>query len=287
MEEQAEDDPVVQEEIIDLSSAPTPEPDPCVEAIAQSFPKLDPFTRVGLSSQVSFMREFLHMRPKRQRGRPRKPSIDEAWNLWAEQAMDHAEYCRKLKVHGEESRRLKSGVRGRMRSLPKDERLAVTEARRSKRARLAQPKSVIKSARVFPPNKIPPILFALNGCSKHVTIGAMKQFTEAQAEQKRQQAIAFLERIGEDPGEFEEMSAGEYAQHRGAEIVNPRRGKKTMTKTELDALVDELADGLDECLDPSLTREEVIQKVQDLSDLASGEEGGDEGDANGGGDDQD
>ena len=107
----------------------------------------------------------------------------------------------------------------------------------------------------------------------------MKQFTEAQAEQKRQQAIAFLERIGEDPGEFEEMSAGEYAQHRGAEIVNPRRGKETMTKTELDALVDELADGLDECLDLSLTREEVIQKVQDLSDLASGEEGGDEGDA--------
>jgi hypothetical protein len=110
----------------------------------------------------------------------------------------------------------------------------------------------------------------------------MKQFTEAQAEQKRQQAIAFLERIGEDPGEFEEMSAGEYAEHRGAKIVNPSRGKRTMTKTELDVLVDDIADGLDECLDPSLTREQVIEKVQELSALASGEE-----DGNGGDDEQD
>ena len=44
-----------------------------------------------------------------------------------------------------------------------------------------------------------------------------------------------------------------------------------MTKSELDALVDEIADGLEECLDPSLTREQVIEKVQELSDLATGE----------------
>ena len=45
-----------------------------------------------------------------------------------------------------------------------------------------------------------------------------------------------------------------------------------MTKAELDGLVEELADGLDEALDPSLTREELVDKVKELANLASGEE---------------
>jgi hypothetical protein len=55
----------------------------------------------------------------------------------------------------------------------------------------------------------------------------------------------------------------------GAKAVYFSQAPKT--KTELDALVDELADGLEECLDPSLSREQVIEKVQELSDLATGE----------------
>ena len=94
--------------------------------------------------------------------------------------------------------------------------------------------------------------------------------TEGEAEQKRLQAVEFLQRVGGDSDKFADMSAGEYAEHRGFELLNPSR-RNHMTKQELDELVDTLADGLEECLDPSLTREEVISKVQELSDLASGE----------------
>ena len=95
--------------------------------------------------------------------------------------------------------------------------------------------------------------------------------SEAEAENKRLKAVAFLERVGGDADKFESMSASEYAATKGAELLNPSRGKR-MTKTELDELVETLADGIDECLDPSLSREEVVAKLQELSDIASGEE---------------
>ena len=95
--------------------------------------------------------------------------------------------------------------------------------------------------------------------------------SQSEAETKRLQAIEFMERVGNDPSKFEQMDAAAYAEHRGAQLLNPTKGKPKMTKQELDELVDTLADGLEECLDPSLTREEVISKVQELSDLASGE----------------
>ncbi len=94
--------------------------------------------------------------------------------------------------------------------------------------------------------------------------------TEAEAESKRLKAVDFLEKVGGDSAKFADMDAREYAATKGAELLNPSRNN-TMTKQELDELVDTLADGLEECLDPSLTREEVISKVQELSDLASGE----------------
>jgi hypothetical protein len=99
-----------------------------------------------------------------------------------------------------------------------------------------------------------------------------KFMTEGEAEGKRQKAIEFLERIGRDADKFLEMDAAEYAESKGAQLLNPTRGKKTMTKAELDGLVDELADGLEEALDPSLTREQLVDKVKELANLASGEE---------------
>ena len=99
----------------------------------------------------------------------------------------------------------------------------------------------------------------------------MKFMTVSEAETKRRQAIDFMERVGGDTDRFESMTPDEYAASRGAELLNPSEGKTVMTKQQLDELVDTLADGLEECLDPSLTREEVISKVQELSDLASGE----------------
>jgi hypothetical protein len=98
-----------------------------------------------------------------------------------------------------------------------------------------------------------------------------KFMSEAEAENKRLKAVAFMDRIGGDSDKFKSMSAAEYAQTKGAELLNPS-GRATMTKQELDELVDTLADGIEEALDPVLSREEVVAKLQELSDIASGEE---------------
>jgi len=111
--------------------------------------------------------------------------------------------------------------------------------------------------------------------------------TLGEAETKRQQAIQFLERVGGDSAKFEAMDAREYAESRGAQVLeNPRR-VTTMTKQELAETLDQLSDGLDEALDPELTREELVAKVKELSDLAAGEEGEDEGNGEAEGDYED
>ena len=100
--------------------------------------------------------------------------------------------------------------------------------------------------------------------------------TEGEAETKRQKAVEFLERIGGDAEKFRDMDAAEYAASRGAELLqNPRNRRMTMngtTKTELESTLDELAEGLDQALDPSLSREELVDRVKELAVLASGEE---------------
>jgi phage-related protein len=50
------------------------------------------------------------------------------------------------------------------------------------------------------------------------------------------------------------------------------------TKSELQDTIDEVCDLLDEALDPELSREEVIAKVKDAYNLASGEGDEDEED---------
>ena len=45
----------------------------------------------------------------------------------------------------------------------------------------------------------------------------------------------------------------------------------TVSKVELSDTLDELADLLDEALDPVLSREQVIEKVQEAYELAAGE----------------
>jgi hypothetical protein len=98
--------------------------------------------------------------------------------------------------------------------------------------------------------------------------------TESEAERKRRQAVEFLRRIGGDSSKFEDMSAAQYAESRGAELLpNPSKRRIAVTKLELAGTLDQLADGLDEALDPELTREELVAKVKELSDLAAGESG--------------
>jgi hypothetical protein len=94
-----------------------------------------------------------------------------------------------------------------------------------------------------------------------------------EAETKRQQAIEFMERLGGDADKFREMDAAEYAESRGAELLeNPSRRPKDMTKTDLAETLDQLADGLEEALDPELTRSEIVAKVKQLASIASGED---------------
>ncbi|MGA9210778.1 MAG: hypothetical protein WB347_23520 [Terriglobales bacterium] len=45
-----------------------------------------------------------------------------------------------------------------------------------------------------------------------------------------------------------------------------------MTKNEMVETLDQAADLVDEALDPELSREELVGKVKELSDLISGEE---------------
>jgi hypothetical protein len=115
----------------------------------------------------------------------------------------------------------------------------------------------------------------------------MKFFTPEEAEVKRQQAVGFLHRIGNDDlaEEFEAMDARDYAEHKGAQLIeNPKRRKRTMarqttsgpTKADLTETLDSIADLAEEALDPSLTREELVDKVKELAGLASGEDAEDD-----------
>jgi hypothetical protein len=54
--------------------------------------------------------------------------------------------------------------------------------------------------------------------------------TPGEAETKRQKAIEFLRRIGQDDDadRFEEMDAGEYAEHKGAELLEIRPGDEEL-----------------------------------------------------------
>jgi hypothetical protein len=64
-----------------------------------------------------------------------------------------------------------------------------------------------------------------------ILIPMAKSVTREQAERKKSQAAAFMERIGESDraDEFDDMCVDEYAEHRGLQIANPtRKAGKTM-----------------------------------------------------------
>jgi len=115
----------------------------------------------------------------------------------------------------------------------------------------------------------------------------VKHLTRSEAEAKRQQAIEFLRRIGNDESaeRFEGMTAEQYAEHRGAELLQNSKTirRKDMaretgpTKAELSDVLDEISDLAEEALDPELTREELVAKVKELADVASGDVEVDEG----------
>ena len=103
----------------------------------------------------------------------------------------------------------------------------------------------------------------------------MKLLTLSAAETKRWQAIDFLRRIGKDDeaDEFEAMTPEDYAEHRGAEIIdNPieRRSEsmaRNKTKEQLQAELDEANEYI----------EELEAKLDDIAGIATEED--EEGDA--------
>jgi hypothetical protein len=107
-----------------------------------------------------------------------------------------------------------------------------------------------------------------------------KQVTREQAERKKHQAAAFMERIGEPDraDEFDDMSVEEYAEHRGFDLVaNPRRKarKKTMaagTKAELSDAIDEAVGVLNEAYTPEATREELATAIGEALDILNGDD---------------
>ena len=105
----------------------------------------------------------------------------------------------------------------------------------------------------------------------------MKYLSPSEAETKRQQAIDFLHRIGkpDEAEQFEAMSPQEYAEHKGAELLeNPnskyrRRNhmaQVTKSKNELQTELDEAKDYI----------EELEGKLDDIAGIATDEDEEDE-----------
>jgi hypothetical protein len=97
-----------------------------------------------------------------------------------------------------------------------------------------------------------------------------KVLTTSEAETKRQQAVTFLNRIGkeDDAAKFEAMDAQEYAEHKGAELID-NRGKKRITnmasnksKANLEAELDEAQDYI----------EQLESKLDDIAGIAADED---------------
>ena len=98
----------------------------------------------------------------------------------------------------------------------------------------------------------------------------MKYLSLGEAETKRQQAVEFLRRIGKDAeaDEFEDMSPEEYAEHKGADLLdNPADGKgkkmaRNKTKQQLQAELGEANDYI----------EQLEGKLDDIAGIASEED---------------
>lgn len=94
--------------------------------------------------------------------------------------------------------------------------------------------------------------------------------TLGEAEAKRQKAVDFLRRIGNDDlaDKFDAMTPEEYAEHKGAELLqnsNPQRRYSVMavgkTKTDLQTELDEANDYI----------EELESKLDDIVGIAADE----------------
>jgi hypothetical protein len=121
-----------------------------------------------------------------------------------------------------------------------------------------------------------------------------KTVTRDEAERKKAQAAAFMERLGESDRaeEFQRMSTDEYAEHRGLRLTNPKRrlhmaqATAGPTKTDLQAQIDEAIDILDEAYAPETTREDLADAVGRALETLRGEDEDEDEDADAADDDE-
>jgi hypothetical protein len=100
----------------------------------------------------------------------------------------------------------------------------------------------------------------------------MKHLSPSEAETKRQQAIEFLHRIGKDDDaeRFEAMSPEEYAEHKGAELLeNPNLYRRRNHMAGISKTKDQLQAELDEATDYI---EELEGKLDDIAGIATDED---------------
>lgn len=108
----------------------------------------------------------------------------------------------------------------------------------------------------------------------------MKFLTRSEAETKRQKAVDFLHRIGNDDlaDEFEDMSPEEYAERKGAQLLeNPKRSKSMARRRKtVDELEAELSDLQEQVSDLEEENDALQSRLDDITNIASGEDEEDE-----------
>jgi len=106
---------------------------------------------------------------------------------------------------------------------------------------------------------------------------ARKLLTRDQAETAKRRAVLFLTNVLQDDDradEVENQTVDEWAEETGRTITNPaKRRTPNMangpTKDELQDTIDQVGDMIADALDPALSREEVIQKLQEIDDIVN------------------
>lgn len=103
-----------------------------------------------------------------------------------------------------------------------------------------------------------------------------KYMTKSEAATAKDKAARLMESTGQSDraDEFRSMSVAEYAEHRGATLMdNPRTRRGFMArKDELEDQIETIEDLVEEALDPELSREELVAKVKEIKDTIEGEE---------------
>jgi hypothetical protein len=138
--------------------------------------------------------------------------------------------------------------------------------------------ALLKRTFFCPPNKLSTTFdLAKLAYSLHMA----KQVTREQAERKRTQAAAFMDRIGQPDRaqEFDDMSTDEYAEQRGLRLSNPERKRRQMaarssgpTKDDLQDTIDSAIATLDEAYTPESSREDLAAAIGEALETLRGED---------------